>query len=251
MKKTTSRYRRQFWHWHRRTGLLSAGVLIVLCITGVVLNHSAHLALDQTSVRAPWVLKAYGINVPVFKGLVLRDHWLTQVGSMLYWHDQALGGCEGNLLGAFEGDQFWWVACSGSIVLFNQANERVESIDANLGLPTPISAAGFCGTEFCIHASAAYLVDLNALQWQPTALPLHAKALQPLPAALQAHYQLLYVGDNLTWERVFLDLHAGRFLGAPGPWILDAFVAIFLFLSASGFYLWYSAKKSKNTVTIQ
>lgn len=251
MKKPV-KLRRQFWRWHRRTGLFSLVVLVILCITGVALNHSAHLHIDRYKVHSPFVLKAYGIDVPEFSGVKVGDHWATAIAGELYLNGRVLTQCRGRLLGVLHSaaSNFWLAACEQELILITPDNEIIEVIDANLGLPTPIKVAGMCDAELCLqHALpgepvTTYRVDVDALEWLPVSgSTLSPFALTVLPKDQQDFYRPFYAGEDLTWERVVLDIHAARFFGAAGPWVLDFFVVLFLFMSGSGFYLWYTASK--------
>lgn len=44
---------------------------------------------------------------------------------------------------------------------------------------------------------------------------------------------------GLTADRVLLDLHTGKFFGQWGPYVMDAAALAFLFLTGTGFYLWW------------
>lgn len=257
MKKPV-KLRRQFWRWHRRTGLFSLIVLVVLCLTGLALNHSAHLNIDRYKVHSPIVLQAYGIRVPEFSGVKVGEHWATVIANDLYLNGQVLAQCHGRLQGVLHSavNSFWLAVCEQELILLTPDHQIIEIIDSNLGLPTPIHAAGMCDAELCIQSASrddgekaaaltTYSVDLDALAWQPMAALSNFTpfSLSVLPKDQQAFYQQFYAGEDLTWERVVLDIHAARFFGAAGPWVLDFFVLLFLFMSGSGFYLWYTASK--------
>jgi hypothetical protein len=228
----------------------------------MVLNHSEHLRVDQLKVSSEFILKVYGIEAPEFKGAQVGLHWVTQISDTIYWDGRSLALCEGDLIGVWShsDSELWAVACSQELVLFTRENELLESIGKNFGLPMPIVALGQCGGYLCLQSQKKYLVDgreveqnldtyrvdIESLEW----LSSSASAFNPLPLTVlppkdQRRYRDLFTGRKLTWERVVLDIHAARFLGALGPWVLDAFVLMFLFLSGSGFYLWYTAKNNK------
>jgi hypothetical protein len=44
--------------------------------------------------------------------------------------------------------------------------------------------------------------------------------------------------EALTWDRVLLDLHTGRFFGGFGPYAMDAAAILLLLLVFSGVYNW-------------
>ena len=48
------------WRWHRRLGLLAALFVLVVAVTGIVLNHTSGLALDRRFVDWSWLNAVYG-----------------------------------------------------------------------------------------------------------------------------------------------------------------------------------------------
>ncbi len=48
--------------WHRHIGLVAAALVVVLALSGVALNHSDVLELDQRAVTTPLLLEWYDIN---------------------------------------------------------------------------------------------------------------------------------------------------------------------------------------------
>ncbi|MCK4834867.1 MAG: hypothetical protein KAT12_08810, partial [Gammaproteobacteria bacterium] len=48
--------------WHRRIGLLALVLIVILSITGIMLNHTERLALDKSYVNNSLLLNWYGIE---------------------------------------------------------------------------------------------------------------------------------------------------------------------------------------------
>ena len=48
--------------WHRRLGLSALALVIILAITGIMLNHTEELELDESFVSSSWLLNWYGIK---------------------------------------------------------------------------------------------------------------------------------------------------------------------------------------------
>jgi hypothetical protein len=71
--------------------------------------------------------------------------------------------------------------------------------------------------------------DARAVQWSQAAAP---------PATLALELDALASEGLLTWERVLLDLHAGRLFGRLGPWLVDAVAIALVALALSGIALW-------------
>jgi len=49
--------------------------------------------------------------------------------------------------------------------------------------------------------------------------------------------------QTISWQRVVLDMHSGRWFGPLGPWIVDLAALVLLFLACSGFWIWYSRRR--------
>jgi uncharacterized iron-regulated membrane protein len=64
-----------------------------------------------------------------------------------------------------------------------------------------------------------------------------SQAQTPAPQ-LRAALAQAWRGTGLSLERVLLDIHSGRILGAWGIWLVDAAAVLFLVLAASGVWLW-------------
>jgi hypothetical protein len=45
---------------------------------------------------------------------------------------------------------------------------------------------------------------------------------------------------TISWQRLLLDLHSGRWFGAYGVWLVDLAAVILLFLALSGCWIWFS-----------
>ncbi|NOQ69556.1 MAG: hypothetical protein GQ573_05565, partial [Gammaproteobacteria bacterium] len=48
--------------WHRRIGLVALSLVVILVITGIMLNHTESFKLDETYVNNSWLLDWYGIE---------------------------------------------------------------------------------------------------------------------------------------------------------------------------------------------
>ena len=245
--KTTKKNRLFLLRWHKRMGLSSIVVLLMLCITGVLLNHTSHLNLGSKPIKATWLLNLYGVQVPQFEGVLVDGTWVSLVGQTLYRQQQKLNHCEGALVGAthIPNSPLWLAACAHQILLFTPDNELIETIGEAQGLKGPLNTIGLCGQQVCFEtARGLFSANFDTLEWQlAKQLPYAAVALETLPKKWQQFFRTVLVGEDITWQRIAQDIHAARFFGKGGPWILDFFVLLFVFISFSGFYLWYKSLK--------
>ncbi len=241
---TAIKLRMFFWRWHRRIGLASALVLVLLCITGFFLNHSVLFNLHKSAIHSKFLLALYDIEIPRFSGIEIHNKWISAVGNQIYSNGRLLHECEGGLVGAITlpNTPTWVAACAESFLIFTHEDVLVEVIGKAYGMSLPIQSLGRCKQHVCFTANQKlYRADFESLEWHAERnTPYTTAPLQNVPPALQDIYQREFIGDDLTWERVIQDIHAARFFGNAGPWLLDIFVVFFLFLSGSGFYLWYS-----------
>ena len=56
--------------WHRSIGALAALFLLMLAITGILLNHNLDLKLEQRHLDWPWLLEHYGVAEAIAKAVV-------------------------------------------------------------------------------------------------------------------------------------------------------------------------------------
>mgnify|MGYP001548171227 CR=1 FL=1 len=88
-----------------------------------------------------------------------------------------------------------------------------------------------------------FALDLQMLTWaeaQPMISPRLLAAAEAFPDTLRASVQHRLIGEPLTLERVLLDVHSGRILGAAGVWLADLVGLLLLVIAVSGCYVWLS-----------
>ncbi len=244
-KSSIFNYRRLrpiLWRWHRRTGLFAAFFVVVITVSGLFLNHSSELALAKKHVGQQWLLSTYGIELPTFTSYAIGHQWLSgDDRQQLFLNSSLLAACRGLLIGAVEFDDGFVVACEQELLLFTVNGELIEKMGPVYGLPVPLARLGLCDDQVCIATEQrVFQFDNQALAFRPvTQFNAVWSQLKKLPAQLKAELLDSYQGPGLSWERVLLDLHSGRIIGKAGVWLYDLAAILLLFLSLSGFVLWY------------
>jgi hypothetical protein len=61
---------------------------------------------------------------------------------------------------------------------------------------------------------------------------------QPLPEQLENILLKLYRGKGLSFERMLLDLHSGRFFGGFGIYFIDLAALCLISLALNGAWMW-------------
>jgi hypothetical protein len=240
------------WRWHRRAGLFSAFVLILLTISGVMLNHTSEIGLNKKFVGQSWLLSFYGIPEPELVSFGLPT--LTITGDdkgQLYRDSEPLQACRGTLVGVALYRTGFIAACEQELLFFDVDGSLTEKVSAVYGLPTPVEHLGQCGTQLCIRTpKRLFELDVEQLSFVPL---VGAKPQWSESVTLAAPVRQAIVnssrGQGLHWEQVLLDLHSGRLFGTPGVWVVDIAALLLFFLAMSGFVLWYqhmAVKRSRH-----
>ncbi|WP_019530851.1 PepSY-associated TM helix domain-containing protein [Dasania marina] len=236
------------WRWHRRAGLTALLVVLLVTVTGLLLNHTSELALGKAAVNNQRLLAYYGIQTPSLKSFAVHDDWLSgDDKSQLYLNARHIAECQQSLLTAVAYQGYYWLACQQQVLLVNPQGEVVDSLSAAYGLPVPIVAFGLCGEQLCLAtAKRSFVIDTQQFSFTPVEnMRPSANKAQPLPVAIEQAIIRAYRGQGLSWERVLLDLHSGRLFGHGGVWVVDIAAVLLLFLSLSGFVLWYQQRSKK------
>lgn len=237
---TRAQFKRTLMQWHRRLGISSAVVVILLCITGIMLNHSHHWHLSQKPIRASWVLSLYGIETPTLFAYTMGDTRVEQIGRQLSIKGKPAAECEGDLVGSERLSDFYIVACSNELLLLTHDGILVERIGAAYGLPVPIITMARCKPNICLQtADGIFATTSEFTAFTKTTNTIVAPKQAQVPVQIQEKLIANYVGSDITWARLIQDIHAGRFLGKMGPWLMDVFALCFILLAVSGITLWW------------
>lgn len=233
------------WRWHRRIGLVAALFVLVLSVTGIALNHSPGLALDQTYVQWQWLLRGYGDDSGARTGYRVDAGWLSRSrGGQLYFNRSEITTCYDELVGALQTPDFVVAACADQLVLMLPDGQMIEALTASGGLPTPVAAIGRVADadtqKMVIQIGGQWhIADVDSLNFAEPVAPgalVEQAAPGPLPASIAE--ALPSAQQWLTWERVLLDLHSGRLFGPVGIWVMDAAAVLLMCLASSGVAMW-------------
>lgn len=220
--------------WHRRIGIVSALFVLLLAVTGILLNHTHELGLDRKPLENTALRSLYGaVPDAAPQGLVhgLAAGELYAAGGRLRVGDRDLGDCP-QLVGVVERADQVLAVCSNRLWLLTPDGEVIDQADSVRGVPDGLSAVAEAqGQVLLKQGGQSFAVDLGDLSLKPS---LAGDAVDwsgapaPAPAADAA---------DLDWEQVLLDLHSGRLFGAWGVWLMDAMAFLFIVLAVSGLFM--------------
>ena len=235
---------RSFYIWHRRIGLMAGFFVLILCLTGLALNHTETLRLDERHVGAAWILEWYGIPPPEvrtsFMGGEIR---VTLVEDRLYADNTPLPGGFEELSGVVAIDEAIAVIADGDVLVLNSTGDFIERLGRINGVPPDIRRIGK-GLRQGLIVSANdgdYRSPGDFVDWQRADLDgdeilwsVPSKMPVELAGQLRRHYQ----SQILPLERVLLDLHSGRIAGAAGVLLMDLAAILLILLVVTGCWIW-------------
>jgi hypothetical protein len=233
--------------WHRRIGVMVSLLVMWLAGTGVVLNHSEQLQLDEQPVNQPLLLAIYGVVRPTPSSYFSADHWFSHMGgNQLYLDGVEVAYCSGALTGVVWYQQQFVISCNDGLLLMTADGEVIEQIGAAHGLPDAITGLALVDGQLVLNTKpGVWLADLEQLQWLPFSSAAKISWVVPgqppqaLAAQLQAHS-----GSELHWERVLLDLHSGRLGGQWGRGLMDLTALLLVVLACTGVWAWVKRPSS-------
>ncbi len=252
-----SRHHRKKWHvklrsfylWHKYMGVSAAAFVLLISITGLLLNHTNDFEFDKGRVQANWVLDWYGIKAPEQIFSFLADgQYITLMGEDLYLNTREIKGNYHQLTGAILANDMFVVAVNDSILLLTEDGEYIDYLGGKDGVPAGIKQVGVDTKGFTIvqASNEYYQPDADFLHWQrrdddmsDVRWVTSSSISSEFKAELQHHFR----GEVLPTERVLLDLHSGRFFGGLGVWIFDIAAIILILLALSGTWIWFKRKR--------
>ncbi len=224
---------------HRAVGAVVAAFLVLLAITGVALNHTEALALDQRHLDAPWVRALYGIPEPEpEQAFAAGQHWLSNWNGRLFLDHRPLATeSRGELVGAFAVQGILAVITARELLLLTPEGQRIDAL-AYPGDGTA-RAAAMRDDRIILGLADGRIVATNPAFTAFRPADVAAPAVSPatgeaLPAGIRTAIREQARGPGITLERLILDLHSGRIAGPVGVWLMDAVAVALVALVASG-----------------
>lgn len=248
---------RSIYQWHRYAGLVAALFIIIIAVTGIMINHSSRLTLNSTYVKSDWLLNFYGIKAPdKVQSYSLKNNWLSQWKNQIYLNTHFIHKERQTILGAITYADIIIVALADALLVFTEDGELIERVAGSEGVPSGIEAIGLSDkNQLAIRASnGVFTGNKDLLFWQaaPSSIIVWSDV-SPLPKQLYATMLDKYRGRGLKLERVIFDLHSGRIVGSWGIFFTDVVAILMIFLSISGIWLWImrtiKSKKHKHHKT--
>jgi len=227
--------------WHRSVGALAALFVLILAITGVMLNHTLDLKLEQRHLNWPWLLAHYGVaDVTADRVYLLDDNVISQIDEQVFVDAQPVVKSLKPIIGGIHLDDITVVASDDALILLSPEGEYIETLGSAIGIPSNIQNIGlFHGLPVLQTRNGMWRSDFLLEQWENISLQgVSWSEPTTMPDSVSKDLARYFHGEGITVERFVLDLHNGHILGAIGVWLLDFFGVLLVVLSLSGLWMW-------------
>lgn len=229
--------------WHRRVGLVAALFLLLLALSGMLLNHPGAWGLDKRKVRSALLARWYGFPLqPPRAVYAAGGHRLAWGNGTWLLDGRRIAEDAPTPVGMVPLADNVYVASADALFEYGPDYALVEKLSAAALPDMPILAIGRDGGRLLMRGPRASFATSDGLRWQPADARSAAwSAPQPISAALGAELGERLV-PGISLQRLLADLHSGRILGKRGPWIVDALALALAVLALTGAWLFASRR---------
>ena len=230
------------YKWHRSIGVILSLPLVILCTTGLLLNHSSWLNLEARFVTNQTILSLYGM-VPSTdtQAIKVGDSWVSNLSGTLYFNEKQLQKNAAALRGALSLPEFLVVVTEETIILLDPVSaEVIEQLGAEVLPPGKIISAAAENGRLLLDTTAGSFSagsDFAVFKGEVRA-NLKPAAFDQLPQDLYNKLLQQWRGEGVSLWRFLLDLHSGHLFGGFGRLFADFAAIGTLFLVLSGLFNW-------------
>ena len=234
---------------HRSFGAGAAVFIIFMVLSGLAINHSNGLGLDQQRVSQNFLLSWYGLDGPdQIHSFEVGNDWISFAGSQLYLNGNSISAVT-NGVGAVAGEDMLIAAGSEELLLLGHDGTLIERIPWGQPGTGSVESIGQLENGLVVIKSNNRLwsADADLLNWQRVKDTITSPAwshAEPAPEALSQAVTQQYRGGGPSLEQLLLDLHSGRIFGPIGVLVYDLLALTIGFLAISGLVLWLRGRRN-------
>ena len=215
---------------HKNLGVFLALFLILISFTGILLNHTESLALNNYA--APGFIAARYYTVTPIEGFKLdQQHYYALAGDLMV-NQQKLTSCE-QLNGVITAGNQRVALCDNELILLTTSNELIERIGTALSMPGGATKIAEQSNQVYLLAGTRTIrFDLETLEQEDyLGSPVNWVQTETIPRDL-------VLAESISWQQFILDVHSGVFLGNPGKWFTDLIAIFSIAMAVSGLMMW-------------
>ncbi len=240
--------------FHRWVGLAAAVFVMLLAVTGLLLNHSARLGLNDVNVQIPYLLNKYNmLSSDSIESAATRDgSTISTLDGNLYYNSNYITE-SGRLIGCVTTDSFIVVATTEGLVFISNGGELVEQLDLSRLPFNDLKLLGIDdgGTAVLVSENGNWSPDGDWMEFQPNSVGFKVLPLVQVELDLEETNAILshYQGRGPSLYRVLLDAHSGRLFGWKGRTMMDLTAIAMLLLVISGVSGWLRKARSSKRLS--
>lgn len=224
--------------WHRWVGYISLVLVLILSLTGLILNRTESLNLNQITLKNSIIASLYGLN-PEQDPLhyAVGENWISWLEGRLYLDSALLAQNTDKPVGAVQIDEVILIGSETSLSLYMADGTLIEKLDQS-SLPGKIIALGKSaqGSLLIKNDSGQYVSDQEFTAWtavENTHGTIFSQSSSP-PQQITEKIIQDYQGQGVSLYRLMLDLHSGHIFGSLGPYLMDFAAISLIFLGITG-----------------
>ena len=234
--------------FHNIVGLFVCLVLIHLSVTGIVLNHTDKLNLNQTKISWNWLLKVYGIGIPETNAVfAIEDNFFHQTNSKIFMNTESIMRDKSKLVGVIDFNNQFIISTTDKIIQVNKSGDFIKKIELPQNLIGEINKIGPYSKGIVIQINKnKFLSDKSLENWSPinNSDKIIWSTESNVPADINKKIKAYYVGEGISIEQIILDLHSGVIFKDVGKLFMDIIALLLILMSVSGVWIWF-IKKTK------
>lgn len=222
-------------------GIAVSLFVVLLVVTGWVLNHTAELGLARLSIQVPWISAWYGLRgeVPA-TGYTASGRWLIAGENGALLDGKPTDFKLRDVIGMTASDNFFAIASRDELVLVDKQGRLVDRIAAAQLPGGAIERIGAAPSVIVLQGAGTYS-SADGVTWTLFEGETDWSAAQPLPPNQREYAKQL--APALSMERIMQDVHSGRVLGRFGSYLIDAMGLLLLLLAGSGLWMFFRHKR--------
>ncbi|HNP36644.1 MAG TPA: PepSY domain-containing protein [Woeseiaceae bacterium] len=234
-------------HWARRTHRLVAVnallFLLLLALSGLLLNHANSLGLTDRYPPGGWQEFLYGLEPPgIDAAFAAGGIVFASVNNVLYADGKKLADLSDELRGVVAGSDGIVIATASELLLATNEAQLVERFSP--ALSSEVDRIGGTGQAVVLLIGAQYFYfDVPAMRLGEPGQAVAGSVDWSTPATLSKEQQDQLVaaalGELFSWERVLIDFHSGRILPVVGRYLADLAALCLIYLCLTGLLLWF------------
>jgi len=224
---------------------LAALFLLMLAVTGMLLNHTLDLSLEERHLDWPWLLDHYGVaEVEADRVYLLEDNVISQFDQQVFVDARPVAKSLKPIIGGVYLDDLTVVASDDALILLSPEGELIEEMGGAMGIPSQIQNIGlFHGLPVLQTRHGMWRGDELLEQWEQISLQgVSWSEPTSMPKMVKEDLARYFYGKGVSVERFVLDLHNGHILGKLGVWLLDFIGILLIVLSFSGLWMWFRSQ---------